>query len=49
MTFTYFIGLILAVMVLNFCVWAMLDGILGLFYRPVGDRYLKVVVKRMTD
>ena len=45
MTFTYFIGLIIVSAMLNFCIVTMLDGILGLFYRQTGDKYVKVIVK----
>ena len=45
MTFQYFIGTILFAFAMNFCVVVALDGIFGLFYRPIGDRYLKVVLK----
>ena len=45
MTFQYFIGTIIFASGLNYCVMVLLDGIFGLFYRPLGDRYLKVIVK----
>ena len=49
MTFQYFISLIVITLALDFVIAVLLDGILGMFYRPVGDRYVKVVIKRMTD
>jgi hypothetical protein len=45
MTFQYFIGTIIFAFMLNFCLTALLEGLLSLFYRPIGDRYLKVLVK----
>jgi hypothetical protein len=45
MTFQYFIGTIIFAFEMDFCVMVLLDGLFGLFYRPIGDRYLKVVVK----
>jgi hypothetical protein len=45
MTFQDFIGTIIFALMLNFCVTVLLDGLLGLFYRPLGDKYLKVIVK----
>jgi hypothetical protein len=45
MTFQYFIGTIIFAFALDFSVVAALDGLFGLFYRPIGDRYLKVVLK----
>ena len=49
MTFQYFISLIVITFALDFAIVALLDGVLGMFYRPVGDRYIKVVVKRAID
>ena len=45
MTFQDFIGTIIVAFMLNFCVTVLLDGLFGLFYRPLGDKYLKVIVK----
>jgi hypothetical protein len=45
MTFQYFIGTIVFAFMLDFCVVVLLEGLFGLFYRPIGDRYLKVVVQ----
>jgi hypothetical protein len=45
MTFQYFIGTIVFAFMLDFVVVVALDGMFGLFYRPIGDRYLKVVLK----
>ena len=49
MTFQYFIALIIVTLTLDFLIVALLDGVLGMFYRPVGDRYVKVVIKRLID
>ena len=49
MTFQYFISLVVITLALDFVIVALLDGVLGMFYRSVGDRYVKVVVKRATD
>ncbi len=45
MTFESFIGTIIFAFAINFSVVAAFDGIFGLFYRSIGNRYLKVVVK----
>jgi hypothetical protein len=45
MTFQYFIGAIIFTLMLNFCVGVLIDGMLGLFYRPLGEKYTKVIVK----
>jgi hypothetical protein len=45
MTFQYFLGAIIFTLMLNFCITVMLDGIFGMFYRPNGDKFLKVVIK----
>jgi hypothetical protein len=49
MTFQYFIGLIIVTFALDFAIVALLDGVIGMFYRPVGDRYVKVIIKRAID
>jgi hypothetical protein len=45
MTFQYFIGTIIFAFAMNLFVVAAFDGVLGLFYRSIGSRYLRVVVK----
>lgn len=45
MTFQDFIGTIIFTLMLNFCLTVLLDGLFGLFYRPLGEKYLKVIVK----
>jgi hypothetical protein len=45
MTFQDFIGTIIFSLMLNFCITILLDGLLGLFYRQIGAKYLKVVIK----
>jgi hypothetical protein len=45
MTFQDFIGTIIFALMLNFCLTVLLDGLFGLFYRPLGEKYLKVIIK----
>ncbi len=49
MTFQYFIALIIITLVLDFAIVALLDGVIGMFYRPGGDKYVKVIIKRAID
>jgi len=45
MTFQYFIGLILVTFALNFCIVALVDGVVRIFLGITGDKWIKVVVK----
>ncbi len=45
MTFQYFIGAIIVTFVLNFCIVALVDGVVGIFLNVTGSKWLKVVVK----
>ena len=48
MSFQEFIGIIIFAFALNYGVVVLLNGLFGLFYRPIGDRYLKVILKNDT-
>jgi hypothetical protein len=45
MTFQYFIGAIIVMFVLDFCVVALIDGVVGMFLGITGDKWIRVVVK----
>ena len=45
MTFQYFIGVILVTFALDFCIVALIEGVVGMFLGVTGDKWIKVVVK----
>ncbi len=45
MTFQYFIALILITLTLDFCIVALIEGVVGMFLGITGDKWIKVVVK----
>lgn len=45
MTFQYFIALILITFTLDFCIVALIEGVVGMFLGITGDKWIKVVVK----
>lgn len=45
MTFQYFIALVIVGFTFNFCMIALIDGVVGIFQNATGGRNIKVVIK----
>ena len=45
MTFQYFIGALLLTLVLDFCIVALIDGVVGIFLDITGSKWIKVIVR----